>query len=82
MLACEIKGLKPNGHRTLTGFVMPKGSQAVLKERASAHKYSYPYANILGHRESIRFHHLDAVHSGASAQCLRACHLASTYGAG
>jgi outer membrane lipoprotein len=37
MLTCEIKGLKPNGHLTLTGFVVLKGSQAVLKERASAH---------------------------------------------
>jgi outer membrane lipoprotein len=36
MLACEIKGKKPNGHLTLTGFVVLKGSQAVLKERASA----------------------------------------------
>ena len=82
MLACEIKGLKPNAHLTLTGFVVLKGSQAVFKERASAHKYSYPYANILGHRESIRFHHLDAVHLGAYAQRLRVCHLASTDGAG
>ena len=82
MLACEIKGLKPNGRLTLTGFVVLKGSQAVLKERASAHKYSYPYANMLGHRESIRFHHLDAVHPGASAQCLRARHLTATDGAG
>jgi outer membrane lipoprotein len=47
MMACEIKGLKSNGHLTLTGFVVLKGSQAVLKERASARQYPYPYANML-----------------------------------
>jgi len=47
MLACEIKRLKPNGHLTLTGFVVINGSQAVLKERASAHQYPYLYANML-----------------------------------
>ena len=47
MLACEIKGLKANGHLTLTGFVVLKGSQAVLKESASAHQSPYAYANML-----------------------------------
>jgi hypothetical protein len=39
ILVCEIKGLKATGHPTPTGFVVLKGSQAVLKERASAHQY-------------------------------------------
>ncbi len=39
ILICEIKGLKAIGHLTPTGFVVLKGSQAVLKERASAHQY-------------------------------------------
>ena len=39
ILVCEIKGLKAIGHLTPTGFVVLKGSQAVLKERASAHQY-------------------------------------------
>src|SRR3989442_15662122 len=41
ILVCEIKGLKAIGHLTPTGFVVLKGSQAVLKERASAHQYPY-----------------------------------------
>jgi hypothetical protein len=41
ILVCEIKGLKAIGHPTPTGFVVLKGSQAVLKERASAHQYPY-----------------------------------------
>ena len=41
ILVCEIKGLKATGHLTPTGFVVLKGSQAVLKERASAHQYPY-----------------------------------------
>ena len=39
ILVCEIKGLKAIGHLTPTGFVVLKGSQAVIKERASAHQY-------------------------------------------
>ena len=39
ILVCEIKGLKATGHLTPTGFVVLKGSQAVLKERASAQQY-------------------------------------------
>ena len=39
LLTCEIKGLKAIGHLTPTGFVVLKGSQAVLKERTSAQQY-------------------------------------------
>jgi hypothetical protein len=39
LLTCEIKGLKATGHLTPTGFVVLKGSQAVLKERTSAQQY-------------------------------------------
>lgn len=45
LLVCEIKGLKATGHLTPTGFVVLKGSQAVLKERASAHLYPYTLAS-------------------------------------
>ena len=45
LLVCEIKGLKATGHLTPTGFVVLKGSQAVLKERASAHQYPYTTAS-------------------------------------
>lgn len=38
-LVCEIKGLRASGRLTPTGFVVLKGSQAVLKERASARNY-------------------------------------------
>jgi hypothetical protein len=41
-LSCEIKGLKANGHLTPNGFVVLAGSQAVLKERPSSHKYPWP----------------------------------------
>lgn len=44
ILVCKIKGLKATGHLTPTGFVVLKGSQAVLKERASAHDYPYTLA--------------------------------------
>jgi len=44
-LLCEIKGLKATGHATPTGFVILKGSQAVLKERASAQKWPYTIAS-------------------------------------
>jgi len=44
LLFCEIKGLKATGHLTPTGIVVLKGSQAVLKERASAHQYPYTLA--------------------------------------
>lgn len=41
ILTCEIKGLRANGRPIPTGFLVLKGSQAVLKERASAHQYPY-----------------------------------------
>jgi hypothetical protein len=42
VLYCEIKGLKAQGHMSPNGFVVLKGSQAVLTERASAQKYPWP----------------------------------------
>ena len=41
LLACEIKGLRATGHLVPGGFVVLKGSQAVLKERASTQKWPY-----------------------------------------
>ena len=41
ILICEIKGLKAEGMRTADGFVVFKGSQAVLNERPSAAKSPY-----------------------------------------
>ena len=45
ILVCEIKGIKATGHLTPTGFVVLEGSQAVLKERASAQQYPYTIAS-------------------------------------
>ena len=45
ILICEIKGLKATGHLTPTGFLVLEGSQAVLKERTSAHHYPYTLAS-------------------------------------
>lgn len=45
ILVCEIKGLRATGHLTPTGFVVLKGSQAVLEERASAQRYPYTVAS-------------------------------------
>jgi len=42
MLYCEIIGLKARGRLTPNGFLVLKGSQAVLKERASSQKYPWP----------------------------------------
>ncbi len=42
MLYCEIKGLKARGRLTPNGFLIMKGSQAVLKDRASSQKYPWP----------------------------------------
>jgi hypothetical protein len=42
MLYCEIKGLKARGRLTPSGFLVLKGSQAVMKERASVQKYPWP----------------------------------------
>jgi len=44
LLLCEIKGLKATGYLGPNGFVVLKGSQAVAKERASAHQYPYVLA--------------------------------------
>ncbi len=41
ILYCEIKGLKASGRLTENGFVILKGSEAVLKERPSTQKYQY-----------------------------------------
>lgn len=45
ILVCKIKGLQATGHLTPAGFVVLKGSQAVLKERSSAHQYPYAIAS-------------------------------------
>ncbi len=42
ILYCEIKGLKAKGHLSPNGFLVLKGSQAVLKDRASSKKYPWP----------------------------------------
>ena len=42
MLYCEIKGLEAKGRLTPNGFLVLKGSQAVLKERASSQKFPWP----------------------------------------
>ena len=39
ILICEIKGLRATGRLTPAGFLVLKGSQAVLQERASAKQY-------------------------------------------
>jgi len=44
LLICTIKGLKASGYVTPTGFVVLKGSQAVLKVRASAKNYPHTIA--------------------------------------
>lgn len=75
ILVCEIKGLKASGHLTPTGFVVLKGSQAVLKERASAHQYPYTLATrnrliedgtLVEEREHLKFTR-DAEFSSPSA---------------
>jgi hypothetical protein len=40
-LYCEIKGVKAEGRLAPNGFVVLKGSQAVLTERASSHKWPW-----------------------------------------
>jgi hypothetical protein len=45
-LFCRIKGAEARGQRTPAGFVVFKGSTAVLKERASARQQS-PYVLVL-----------------------------------
>ena len=41
LLLCEIKGLKAKGHLIPNGFLVLKGSEAVLQERASSQKYPW-----------------------------------------
>lgn len=41
ILFCEIKGLKAKGKQTENGFVVLKGSEAVLKDRPSSQKYKW-----------------------------------------
>ena len=41
VLFCEIKGLRATGTQSATGFVVFKGSHAVLEERPAAHKYPW-----------------------------------------
>jgi hypothetical protein len=75
ILFCEIKGLKATGYLTPTGFVVMKGSEAVLKERASAHQYPYTLASrrrlieegtLVEEGDHLRFTH-DAEFSSPSA---------------
>jgi hypothetical protein len=42
MLYCDIKGIQARGRLTPNGFLVLKGSQAVLKDRASSQKYPWP----------------------------------------
>jgi hypothetical protein len=41
VLLCEIKGLKAKGHLIPNGFLVLKGSEAVLRERPSSQKYPW-----------------------------------------
>ena len=41
LLFCEIKGLSARGHLAPNGFIVMKGSQAVLNERASSQKWPW-----------------------------------------
>jgi len=43
VLCCEIKGLQARGQRSADGFIVLKGSHAVLEERASTKKYPWPH---------------------------------------
>lgn len=44
LLHCDIKQVKANGRQTENGFVVLKGSEAVLEERPSTKKYPYSAA--------------------------------------
>lgn len=48
-LFCEIKGLRAIGVQSATGFVVFKGSQAVIEERPAAHKYPW----VVGTRKRL-----------------------------
>ncbi|MBN2357627.1 GIY-YIG nuclease family protein [candidate division KSB1 bacterium] len=41
ILYCDIKGLKARGHRISNGFLVLKGSQAVISERPSSKRYPW-----------------------------------------
>lgn len=43
ILLCEIKGHTARGHLTPNGFLILKGSEAVLRERASTEKWPWPH---------------------------------------
>jgi len=43
ILLCEIKGLQARGHLIPNGFLVLKGSKAVLHERASSQKWPWPH---------------------------------------
>jgi hypothetical protein len=75
LLFCEIKGLRATGHLTPDGLVVLTGSQAVLKERASAHQWPYTLATrnrliedgtLVQDRDHLRFTR-DAEFSSPSA---------------
>jgi hypothetical protein len=42
LLYCEIKGIKATGRQSEDGFLVLKGSEAVLEERPSTKKYPHP----------------------------------------
>jgi hypothetical protein len=42
-LVCEVKGVRARGHRIPNGFLVLKGSQAVLHERPSSKKYPWAH---------------------------------------
>lgn len=44
MLFCRIKGVEARGQRTASGFVVLRGSTAVLEQRAGADRYPYVVA--------------------------------------
>jgi hypothetical protein len=44
MLVCRIKGAEARGQRTANGFVVIRGSTAVLEQRRAAEKYPYVIA--------------------------------------
>jgi hypothetical protein len=50
ILFCRIKGIEARGQRTATGFVVFRGSQAVIEERPSA-RDRYPY--VLSSRRQL-----------------------------
>jgi hypothetical protein len=53
MLFCEVKGVRAQGHRIPTGFLVLKGSTAVLNERPSAERYPWA-SNMRGELKEDR----------------------------